>query len=186
MNGGNKFDSDFITPNMRNDEGDDQTGKMDFRIEGEMMDATKEVCLKVHLNDPMKLTVKNEKFLCKTVEVIDANGVVHRFKFEEALKGCNTCEADDVAILTQESDSSEKNSKSSGSSKSLKPSNDKDVVDDGNGSSGDSSDNNNGSKKPTHEKREMSQISNPAEKEGREPKKTRRRRQTTEKDKGRT
>ena len=62
MNGGNKFDSDFITPNMRNDEGDDQTGKMDFRIEGEMIDATKEVCLKVHLNDPMKLTVKNEKF----------------------------------------------------------------------------------------------------------------------------
>ena len=30
MNGGNKFDSDFITPNMRNDEGDNQTGKMDF------------------------------------------------------------------------------------------------------------------------------------------------------------
>ena len=146
MNGGNKFDSDFITPNIRNDEGDDQTGKMDFRIEGEMMDATKEVCLKVHLNDPMKLTVKNKKFLCKTVEVIDANGVVHRFKFEESLKGYNTCEAEHVAILTQ-SDSSEKNDE-------------------------ENSDNNNGSKKSTHEMQKRSQISNPAEGEERQPKKT--------------
>ena len=62
-----------------------------------MIDATKEVCLKVHLNDPMKLTVKNETFLCKSVEVIDANDVVHRFKFNKTLEGCNRCEAEDTA-----------------------------------------------------------------------------------------
>ena len=54
INERNKFDSDFVTLNVSNDEGGNQTNRqfdMDVQIKGEPNDAKKEGCLKVHLKN---------------------------------------------------------------------------------------------------------------------------------------
>ena len=83
---------------------------MDVQIKGEMNDAKKEVCLEVHLKEPMKLMVKDESFLCESVQVIDGNDVVHRFKFDNTSKQHNKCEAENTAKVVSPQKESDLNS----------------------------------------------------------------------------